>query len=50
MRVLLDENLPHALRRHLSHHRTVTASYAGLAGYKNGALLKAAAKLDSKFS
>src|ERR1700722_14545375 len=42
MRVLLDENLPHALRRHLSHHQTVTASYAGLAGYKNGALLKAA--------
>ena len=42
MRVLLDENLPHALRRNLSHHETVTAAYAGLAGYKNGALLKAA--------
>jgi hypothetical protein len=42
MRVLLDENLPHALRHHLSHHDTVTAAYAGLAGYKNGALLRAA--------
>jgi hypothetical protein len=44
MRVLLDENLPHALRRHLSHHETITAAYAGLAGYPNGALLKAAAE------
>jgi len=42
MRVLLDENLPHALRNHLSRHETVTAAYAGLAGYPNGALLKAA--------
>jgi predicted nuclease of predicted toxin-antitoxin system len=42
MRVLLDENLPHALRYHLSNHETVTAAYAGLAGYQNGALLKAA--------
>lgn len=42
MRVLLDENLPHALRHSLSHHETATAAYCGLAGYKNGALLKAA--------
>jgi hypothetical protein len=42
MRVLLDENLPHKLRGHLSRHETVTASYAGLVGHKNGALLKAA--------
>jgi len=42
MKVLLDENLPHALRKCLSGHDTVTAAYAGLAGYKNGALLKAA--------
>jgi hypothetical protein len=26
---------------HLSHHEAVTASYAGLAGFKNGALLRA---------
>jgi hypothetical protein len=42
VKVLLDENLPHALRKCLSDHDTVTAAYAGLAGYKNGALLKAA--------
>lgn len=40
--VLLDENLPHALRNHLPNHDVVTAAYAGLAGYKNGALLRAA--------
>lgn len=34
--------MPHALRRHLSKHDTITAAYAGLAGLKNGALLKAA--------
>lgn len=42
MKVLLDENLPHALRNYLPGHEAVTASYAGLAGYKNGALLRAA--------
>jgi len=26
------------------HHETITAAYAGLAGYPNGALLKAAAE------
>jgi len=41
-KVLLDENLPHALRNHLPNHDVVTAVYAGLAGYKNGALLRAA--------
>ena len=41
-RVLLDENLPHALRNSLPEYETVTAAYAGLAGYKNGELLKAA--------
>jgi hypothetical protein len=30
------------LRNHLAHHETVTAAYAGLAGFKNGALLRAA--------
>jgi hypothetical protein len=42
LKVLLDENLPHTLRHHLAHHDTVTAAYAGFAGYKNGALLSAA--------
>jgi hypothetical protein len=42
VKVLLDENLPHALRKHLPKHEVETAAYSGLAGYKNGALLKAA--------
>jgi hypothetical protein len=41
-RVLLDENVAHALRKHLSNHETVTAAYAGFVGLKNGELLKAA--------
>jgi len=41
-RVLLDGNVAHALRKHLSNHETVTAAYAGFAGLKNGELLKAA--------
>ena len=44
MKVLLDENLPHALRRVLPGHEVVTASYAGFAGYTNGTLLGAAVK------
>ena len=39
-RVLLDENLPHALRHHIQD--SVTASYAGFAGLENGRLLDAA--------
>ena len=42
MRVLLDENLAHSLRNHLGNHEAYTASYAGLAGLKNGRLLEAA--------
>jgi hypothetical protein len=42
VRVLLDENLPHALRKSLVDHQTETAVHAGLAGYKNGDLLRAA--------
>lgn len=38
--VLLDENLPHSLRRHLP--ASVTAVYAGFAGLENGKLLEAA--------
>jgi hypothetical protein len=41
-RVLLDENLPHALRKHLTHHEAQTAAFAGFAGLKNGQLLAAA--------
>lgn len=39
---MLDENLPRVFRNHLPQHDVVTAAYAGLAGYKNGALLQAA--------
>jgi hypothetical protein len=42
LKVLLDENLPHALRKHLAHHETLTAAFAGLSGLRNGNLLKAA--------
>jgi hypothetical protein len=45
-RILLDENLPNGLRKYLLNHDTVTAAYAGLAGYKNGELLKAAAEAE----
>jgi hypothetical protein len=41
LRVLLDENLPHALRNYLPEHETVTAAYADLAGLKKGELLDA---------
>ena len=39
---MLDECVPHALRKRLSNHETETAAYAGLSGYKNVALLSAA--------
>ena len=42
MRVLLDENMPHQLRVHLSGHEVSTAVYAGFGGFQNGALLTAA--------
>jgi putative NIF3 family GTP cyclohydrolase 1 type 2 len=42
LRVLLDENVPHQLRRHLRHHDTATVAYVGWSGQKNGALLRAA--------
>jgi predicted nuclease of predicted toxin-antitoxin system len=44
VRVLLDENLPHKLRRYLAHHDTATVAYLGWGGLKNGELLKAAEK------
>lgn len=42
MKVLLDENLDHGLRKHLSGHDVVTVSFMGWAGLKNGELLRIA--------
>jgi hypothetical protein len=42
VKVLLDENLDHALRTLLGGHEVVTAAYMGWAGLNNGELLQAA--------
>jgi hypothetical protein len=42
VKVLLDENLDHALRKLLGPHEVVTAAYMRWAGLQNGALLRAA--------
>ncbi len=42
MKVLLDENLDHRLRKHLGQHEVFTVTYRGWAGLKNGELLQAA--------
>lgn len=42
MKVLLDENLDHALRNLLGPHQVVTVTYMGWAGLQNGVLLRAA--------
>jgi hypothetical protein len=42
LKVLLDENLDHALRKLLGNHDVVTASHMGWAGVQNGELLRAA--------
>lgn len=42
MKVLLDENLDHALRPLLAPHEVFTAVYMGWAGRKNGELIQAA--------
>lgn len=42
MRVLLDENLDHALRKLLEPIDVVTVTYMGWAGLKNGDLLRVA--------
>jgi hypothetical protein len=44
VKVLLDENLDHRLRRNLGSHEVFTASYKGWEGLKNGKLLDAAEK------
>ena len=40
MRVLLDENLDHRLRKSLGPHEVFTVAYKGWAGLKNGELLR----------
>ena len=42
MRVLLDENLDHALRHLLGPHEVVTVAFMGWASLKNGELLRTA--------
>jgi hypothetical protein len=46
MRCLLNENLPHKLRRGLSEFDPVTVQYAGFSGLKNGELLKASEEAE----
>jgi hypothetical protein len=41
VKVLLDSNVPHDLRAHLSHHESFTAAYMGWSALKNGELLNA---------
>lgn len=42
MKVLLDENLAHRLRKNLGAHEVFTVKYKGWTGLKNGELLRAA--------
>ena len=42
MKVLLDENLDHALRHLLGPHEVMTVAYMGWASLKNGELLRTA--------
>lgn len=42
MKVLLDENLDHALRKLSGQHEVVTVAFMGWAGLKNGELLRTA--------
>jgi hypothetical protein len=42
MKVLLDENLPHELRKLIPGHDVYTVAYCGWAGVKNGELLRRA--------
>jgi predicted nuclease of predicted toxin-antitoxin system len=44
MKVLLDENLPHDLRRSLPGHEVYTVAYMKWAGIENGELLALAAQ------
>lgn len=42
VKVLLDENIDHRLRKHLGVHDVYTVDYRGWAGLKNGVLLQVA--------
>jgi predicted nuclease of predicted toxin-antitoxin system len=42
VKVLIDENLHHRLRKHLGGHDVLTVAYKGWAGLKNGELLRTA--------
>lgn len=42
MRILIDECVPRALKRHLQAHDVLTVAEAGFAGLKNGQLLRRA--------
>ena len=44
MKILLDHNAPHGLRRELNDHEVYTADYLGWSGLRNGDLLEAAAR------
>ena len=44
MKLLLDENLPHKLRRELPGHEVFTVAFMGWAGVENGDLLRLAAQ------
>lgn len=41
-KIILDENLPHDLRRLLADYNIITVAYMGWAGVKNGELLRKA--------
>jgi hypothetical protein len=42
LRILIDECVPRALKRHLRAHDVITVAEAGFAGLKNGQLLRRA--------
>ncbi len=44
MKLLLDENLPHAFRRECEPHEAFTVAYMGWQSFSNGALLAKAAE------
>ena len=46
MRIIIDENVPHPLLRHLSHHETTSVQHEGWSGIKNGSLLQ---RIDGHF-
>jgi len=46
MKIIIDENVPHPLLRHLSHHQTTSVQHEGWSGIKNGALLQL---IDDRF-